>query len=344
MKKGIRVIDCEHHYYNPELINYISTRDTPPMYKDKVLLYHKGAYLPIGNSVSYWNDRTMLEVLEDLGDLRIKNLDDAGVTTAVISSGALIESLPKEEAIKYARKTNDAIAAACKKYPGRFLGTICLPTIYVEESLAELERAVKELGLKYWHTHSNYGNETLADDKFIPLFAKCEELGIPIYIHPHNPYSEYLLESGMMFSSAGFGFAVDTMKTSLNIIIKGRLDQFPNTRLILGHMGEFYPYLLERFNNRFFCIPDPDVKCKHNFSYYFKNKNIFMTTSGIEDPEVAIFAIKKIGIDSILLGSDYPYELFKDSVDFIDKLPISDEDKEKIYYKNAEKYILKINK
>nr|AIF26729.1 hypothetical protein [uncultured bacterium fosmid pJB84G2] len=337
----MKVYDLEHHYYNPELVEYLKVRETPPMYRDGgMLIYHKGAMLPMGAKNEILGNLCMMDIISDLGEMRLKNMDNAGVDVAVVSSGALIENLPKEEAIKYARITNNAIAEACRKYPDRFLGTICLPTTYVDEAIKELVRAVNELGLKYFHTHSNYGKETLADDKYIPLLAKCEELGVAIYIHPHNPASEYLLESGMMFSSAGFGFGVDTMKTSLNIILKGRLDQFPKLKIVLGHMGEFYPYLLERLNNRFFCVPDPDVKCKHNFTYYFQNKNIFMTTSGIEDPDVALFAIKKIGIDSIMMGSDYPYEDFKKSVDFVKELPISDEDKEKIFYKNAEKYIL----
>lgn len=310
------------------------------MYKDKKLIYHKGAGLPLGMPEPRWGGISTLEELMNLDGMRIGNMDEAGVSTAVLSGGPLVETLPKAESVEFARKTNDAIADACRKYPGRFLGSICLPTAYPEEALAELDRAVNVLGLKYWHTHSNYGQETLADDRFIPLLAKCVELGIPIYLHPHNPCSEYLLDSGMMFAAAGFGFAVDTMKTSLNLILKGRFDQFPKLRIILGHMGEMYPYLLERLNNRFFCIPDPAVKCKHNFSYYFRNRNILMTTSGIEDPEVVLFAIKKIGIDSIMFGSDYPYENFKAGVDFIKNLPVSEEDKEKILWKNAEKYIL----
>lgn len=336
----MKVIDCEHHYYHPELIGYLSSRDTPPMYRDNILTYHQGAFIPIGISRPYRSDVTLLEQITDLGEMRLESLDDAGITTAVLSSAPGIESLPGEAGIEFARKTNDAVAAASKQYPDRFLGTICLPATHVEASLIELERAVKVLGLKVWHTHSNYGNETLADDKYIPLLAKCEELGVPIYLHPHNPYSEYMLDSGMLFAAAGFGFCVDTMKTSLNLILKGRLDRFPKLKLILGHMGEVYPYLMERLNNRFFCAPDPTVRCAHNFSYYFQNKNIFMTTSGIEDPYVVLFAIKKVGIDSILFATDFPFENIKASVDFIKNLPLSEEDKAKIFYKNAETYIL----
>jgi len=66
-----------------------------------------------------------------------------------------------------------------------------------------------------------------------------------------------------------------------------------------------------------------------------------MTTSGISDPSTVTCAINSIGIDNIIFGSDYPYEIVKEEVDFIKSLPISNEDKDKIFYKNAEKYVLK---
>ena len=81
-------------------------------------------------------------------------------------------------------------------------------------------------------------------------------------------------------------------------------------------------------------------KCS-NTSRKGKNKNILMTTSGIDDEITVETAIKSVGIDNIMFGTDYPYEDFKHAVDFVKSLNISDEDKEKIFYKNAEKYILK---
>lgn len=133
------------------------------------------------------------------------------------------------------------------------------------------------------------------------------------------------------------------MKTTIRLILRGVFDRYPNLKMILGHMAEFYPYLCDRMDNRFnVCkFMDPIQKKEHNFEYYFKNKNIFMTTSGIFDPDVAMLAIKKFGVESVMFGTDYPCESFSGSREFIESLPISQEDKEKIFYKNAEKYILK---
>ncbi|HJJ55179.1 MAG TPA: amidohydrolase family protein, partial [Methanocorpusculum sp.] len=283
------------------------------------------------------------EEITNLDQIRLDMMKNTGLTTIVVSSSEGIENVDKESAVKYARLTNDAVAAAAKKYPGQIIGTITLPTPYVEESIAELERAVNELGLQYWHTHSSYGDERLSDAKFEPLIAKCAELNVPIYLHPVCPSDDYLTDSGVTIATSGFGFSVDTMKTMLKLIISGTFDKYPNLQMILGHMGEYFPYALERMDKRFGTLAsgDPTIKCKENISYYFRNGNIFITTSGITDQQVILFAIDSLGIDHIMFATDYPYEAVDVQTDCIKSLPISDEDKDKIFYRNAEKYILK---
>jgi len=337
----MKIIDFENHFYAPEFLDYLKTRkDYPYLDAETNILHHFEGIFTAYNYNMPGSDVNSLDFGSDLGELRLNGLDHAGITTAALSASAGIEELEKENSVKYAQVTNNALAEACRKYPDRFLGTITLPTIHVDEAITELERAKNELGFKYWHTHSNYGNENLSDDKFIPLLAKCEELNCPIYIHPYQARTSYLSNYGAMFASAGFGFGVDTMRTVLKLILNGRFDRFPKLKIIMGHMAEFLPYILKRLDNRFFFIPDPDVKCEHNFSYYLENKNIFMSTSGITDANVMEFVFKEIGTDSIIFASDFPAEDAKEEVDFINSLPVSEEIKEKIFYRNAEKYIL----
>ncbi|HJJ36563.1 MAG TPA: amidohydrolase family protein [Methanocorpusculum sp.] len=341
--KPARVYDCEHHSFTEDFYTYLKGRTEYPLYNKAGIMYGDNNLLQISCASILSEGHSVAEDLSDFGNLRLSYMDRAGVTTAVISAGPGIEQLPKEDAVRFARLANDRMAEAVKKCPGRFLGTISLPTPYVEESIAELERAVNELGLQYWQTHSNYGNEYLYEEKFEPILAKCAELDVPFYLHPNYPSCEYLTETGIAMSSAAFGFGVDTMRTSMRLILNGVFDRYPNLQMILGHMGEDYPYTIDRIDDRIDVLVDFDstLKCKHHVSYYFENKNIFMTTSGIYDPAVVTCAIETIGIDNVLFGTDYPFEDFKGEVDFVRSLPISDEDKDKIFYKNAEKYIIK---
>lgn len=326
-------------------MDYLGTRTDFPWYDREKNILHmaEGSEVPL-----FWKSHNepngiFCDDLVGIDDRRIMIMDDAGITTGVISTSDAVECLSKDDAVRMARMTNDEVAEACRKYPGRFEGSICLPTPYVEESVVELERAVKELGLKYWHTHSSIGKEQIYEERFEPIFAKCAELGVPFYVHPCYPTCDYLLDRGFTISGAAFGFAVDVMKTTMSLVMGGIFDRYPKLTMVIGHMAEMYPYLIDRMDHMvtMWKESDPFNKCEHTFEYYFKNGNIFMTTSGIFDPDVIMFAIKKFGIDRILFGTDYPYEAVKGIVETVEKLPISEDDKDRIFYKNAEEFILK---
>ena len=179
----MKIIDCEFHYYLPELMEYLSTRDNAMRYypetkilevRDKVFAHFDGVT----------NEYPVIDELMNFGAERVAVMDKNGIDVAVMSTSPALEELPKEEAVYFAKKSNDAVAEIIKKYPDRFLGAAVLPTPYVDEAIKELERCVKELGFKYWHTHSNYKNEHLYEEKYLPLLAKAEELGCAFYVHP----------------------------------------------------------------------------------------------------------------------------------------------------------------
>lgn len=343
----MKSIDLEHHFLSKAFLDYLTGRTEYPYYDDKRGVVHReGAVFPVAKEFVAFNPPYFVfDEVTDIDELRVKIMDECGFSHAAISSIDGFEELPKEDCVRIAKATNDEIAAAVKKHPDRFYGTFCLPSPYIEESLEEIDRAVDVLGLKYWHTHSSYAGTALYDERFEPIFAKLAEKDVAFYVHPCYPSSPYLLDSGIAFASAGFGFGVDTMKTTIRLFMNGVFDRHPNLKMILGHMAEFYPYLIDRMDNRFGAMKflDKDInKMQHGFEYYFKNGNVFMTTSGIFDPDVALLAIKKFGADRVLLGTDYPCEDFRGSREFIENLPISNEDKEKILFRNAEKYILKV--
>ena len=238
------------------------------------------------------------------------------------------------------KKSNDAVAELIRKYPGRFLGAALLPTLYVDEAVKELERCKKELGFSYWHTHSNYLHSHLYEEKYLPLLAKAEELGCAFYLHPQASDDADMRDFGYVYSSPGLGFGLDTMKTALRIILNGTFDRFPKLRMILGHLGEYFPFILERVDNRFRWIKEPEIRAEHEVSYYFRNRNVLVTTSGNMSKLAFECTRKAIGIDSIIFGSDYPYENLADMMKFMDSLDLSPEDQEKVFHLNAEKYLL----
>ena len=344
----MKIYDLENHYYNDEVLEVLSKRKTVPYCsKNKEKIYLRGTiFCPLGNPSYFDNYKNTYESITDISKKRLDNLDACGVTNAIISTGNGVEDgLSKKDAVRCARATNDAVYKMMQKYPDRYLGAITLPIPYVDECLKELKRCW-DLGFVYWHTHSNYLSKHLYDKKFESIIALCNELGCPIYIHPNNPNDADMLTMGFIYNAAGLGFGVDTMKTSLRLIIQGVLDKYSNLTIILGHLGEFYPYILDRLDNRFTAAKlfDKQIKNKHDISWYFKNKRILVTTSGMESKASFVCAKETIGIDSILFGSDYPYEKMSDMVNAVINAGFTKEEQEKIFYKNAEKYILRKHK
>ena len=336
----MKKIDFENHFYLRELIDYLGTRSELPKFNKETnsVQLREGLAAPYGKSWNYGG--SMLDDICDFSEERLKRLDEAGIDVAILSSSPGIEELPEKEAIYFAKKSNDVVAALTKKYPGRFLGSATLPTKYVDASIKELERCIKELGFVFWNTHSNYRDEHLYDEKYLPLLAKAEELNCPFYIHPSFSDDPDLKGYGFNYPGAGLGFGQDTMRTSLRLILNGIFDMFPRLRMILGHLGEYYPFVLDRMDNRFAVVKEPEYnKLKHSIKYYFENRNVMLTTSGNMSPDALRCTLNVIGADGILFATDYPYEPYHDIIDFLNLQDLTDEEREKLYYKNAEKYI-----
>ena len=329
-----KLTDYEHHFYTPESLAYMAKLDPEgyPYYdtEKKILYVAKGISFNLGSTPSGYD-------IVEIGPERIKAMKKAGIDVAYLSHATNYEELSdRPGAVELAKSINNTVAKAVKKYPEYFRGTITLPVGNIEASLQEMDRCVNELGFRIWHTHSNYmGLGHLDDDKYRPLLKRAAELGIPVYVHPHVPGYDRIAEMGGAMAGAGFGYGVDVMTTVFRLIVKGVFDDIPNLRIIIGHMGEYFPYYIERIDNRFSYPTGGVSNNKHVPSYYFKNGQISFTTSGTTQLSTFKCAKESIGIDNILYGSDYPYEAPEDSVNYVKNLPLTEEERAKLYEGNG---------
>src|SRR3712207_3237963 len=127
--------------------------------------------------------------LHDLGDLRIREMDEAGIDMQVLSHGApSSQKLPAEVAVDVTRRVNDRLAAAIAAHPTRFAGFAALPTSDPAAAADELSRTVSELGFKGAMIHGLADGAFLDDKRFWPIFARAEQLDVPIYLHPSVPH------------------------------------------------------------------------------------------------------------------------------------------------------------
>jgi 5-carboxyvanillate decarboxylase len=175
------------------------------------------------------------------------------------------------------------------------------------------------------------------DRKYWPIFEKAEKLDVPIYLHPRQPAKDmekpYLKYPGM--TTAMIGFGADVHLHVLRLMCSGLFDEFPKLKLVIGHMGETYPYLLWRIDNHF-SRAEQYKKLKKKPSEYFRD-NFVITTSGVNWYPSLLCAMLTIGADSILFAVDYPHEENMPAVKFLDEAPIFDGDREKIAHLNSER-------
>ena len=247
-----------------------------------------------------------------------------------------LEQLDHSVGAGLARKANDRLFEVIERFPGRFMGYAALAPNDRAGAADELERCVGELGFKAWNTHSNYGDSYLDDKRYWPIMERCEKLKVPIYVHQTVPSIPQIRGYGFALAGAPFGFGLETALCAMRLIYSGVFDAFPTLTIILGHLGEGLPFILKRIDWAYVRPFDPKARpsLSKKPSEYVKS-NFFVTTSGNYFEPALRCTREALGLDRILLGTDYPYEDPEECIDFIEGLPLSPEEKEKIYSVNG---------
>jgi predicted TIM-barrel fold metal-dependent hydrolase len=282
--------------------------------------------------------------LEDLGEKRIADMDAGGVDMQVVSHGGGIEQLELDDALVISRESNDHLAAAIAKNPDRLAGFAALPVAAPEEAANELERAVKELGLKGALINGQSHGRFLDAEFFWPIFERAERLDVPIYLHPGEPpdavYDAYYADipgplAGVL-STAGWGWHVDTGLHAIRLMLGGVFKAFPRLQVIIGHMGEALPFFVARASGKLTRSGGPMKPLEETLA-----ENFYITPSGVFDFPPFLCALMVVGADRMLFAVDYPISETKEGSDFLLQAPISESDRAKIAHKNAER-LLKI--
>ena len=335
----MRAIDLETHFVTQDWVDAMYASEGYPRFSDdprtgnRRLWYWPEAFEPYGD--------VLLDRLLDLGDSRICEMDAAGVDVAVLSlTSPGVEHFEPSVAAQLARRSNEELAAAIDKHPDRLRGFAALSPKDTDVAVRELERSVKELGLRGWKTHSNYGDSYLDDKRYWPILAKVEELGVPIYLHPAGPMIEELRTYGLSLAGAGFGFGIETATAMVRLVLSGAFDAFPGLKIILGHYGEGLPFLAQRIDHAFarphIRESDPDaVPSLRQFPSEYLRDNMLVTTSG--NYFVGAFDCTRaaLGIERMMLATDYPYEEMGECLAFLDGLDMSDAERAQLYQGNA---------
>ena len=284
------------------------------------------------------------EQLQDIGDQRIAEMDAAGIDMQVLSLNSPgVEQAEAAEQLSIAVESNDFLAEAVKKNPRRFAAFAALATAVPDKAAEELDRRVRQQGFKgtliNGHTRGRY-----LDDKFFwPILERAEALNVPIYLHPTVPpqavveasFAGFSPSVTAMFASAGWGWHIETAVHLIRMILGGVFDRYPKLQVVIGHLGEGIPFMLPRLDKN---LPKEMTKLDRPFGAYLR-ENVYYTFGGFNFAATFLNLLLEVGVGRIMFSVDHPYGSMAEARTFLQHLPVSEADRERIAYGNAEKLL-----
>jgi hypothetical protein len=292
-----------------------------------------------------WAQVTKRNELADLGDTRLADMDASGITVQVLSvAGPGADLVPGQAGIDLARAYNDALAEACTRHPTRYRGFAHLPLLAPEAAADELRRSVKDLGFHGVLVNGATDGRFLDDPAFAPILAQAEQLDVPIYLHPGLPtravrdaYFENLPGNfSFTMAQSAWGWHADTAIHTLRLVLSGALDRHPGLKIVIGHMGEALPFMLDRIDET--TAAEAKTRLRRSVRQTVLDQ-VWITTSGFFTMVPFMATLMTFGVDRILFSVDYPFASNARARAFLDALPVSPADRAKIAHANADRLL-----
>ena len=312
------IITLEDHYWDRELVALFADRDGKRPQKIQDRMY-------------------------DVGALRLKDMDEAGIDLQILSHGSPgVQLLEAETAVGLARETNDRLHQLIQAHPKRFAAFATLPTPDPKAAADELERVVTKLGFKGAMLHGlTHGRLFIDDKRFWPIFERAQALDVPLYIHPAYPpaevidvyYGDYASRYPSIIGPVQ-GYTVESSTQAIRLVLSGAFDAYPRLKFVLGHLGEGLPAMLWRID-RYLPPLGPNA---HSFSEIFR-QNFYITTSGNFSTSSLLCSVMELSVDRIMFSVDWPYDSNLHAVEWMNGVPLSPDDKHKIFGGNAKRLL-----
>jgi predicted TIM-barrel fold metal-dependent hydrolase len=293
------------------------------------LLGAEGPRLQTGTNIGA--QETFIEIGQ-----RLAAMDAHAVDMEILSINTFWYNRERDLAAQIVKLQNEKLAEFCAAHPDRFAAFASLTLQAPDLAVQELEIAVKKQGLKGAAIGSAVNGVDFSDPKFHPVWAKAEELGVPLFIHPRG-----IPELGKRLAGNGWldntiGYPLDTTIALSHLIFEGTLDRFPGLKVVAAHGGGYLPSYAERSDHACMVGPkgcNPDIKLKKAPSEYLKQ---LYFDSLVFTPEALRHLVTQVGASQIMLGSDYPFPWELKPVDHIfASTSLSDDEKADILGRTA---------
>ena len=261
---------------------------------------------------------------------RIAAMDAQGIDVEALSINPYWYHAGRDEAAALIKVQNETLVEFCAANPDRFVGFATAALQHPELAAEQVEYAVKTLGLRGVGVGGSVAGVELADPRFYPFWAKCEELGVLVFMHPLG--TRELEPSGRL---AGSGLLTNTIGNPLettialsHLIFEGTLDRFPGLKICAAHGGGFLPSYAHRCDAVCRTFPDRVGKLpKKPPTAYLRDGQLFFDTI-VFTPEALRHLIAETGPGQIMIGTDYPFPWTSTEVDLVLGTPgLSDDER-----------------
>ena len=268
-------------------------------------------------------------------DERVKAMDERRIDVHALSlTTPMVYWASPALGLALSQAFNDAASAAHKKHPQRLCGLAMVPMHAPELALKELERASRLPGIKGMYLATNVNGEELDERKFWDVYAKCEELGWTIFLHPVDTIGQDRTKKYYLKNLCGNPY--DTGVAVAHLIFGGVMDRFPKLGFNLPHAGGTFPWLIGRWDHG--TKVRPELKhMKQPPSAYLRR---FTYDTIGHDDRINAALIKLVGADRVTLGSDYCFDMgLDDPLATVERLKLPKEERDLVIGGNALKLL-----
>ena len=248
---------------------------------------------------------------------RLKGMDAMAIDMEVLSINPSWYRKDRDIAAQIVKINNEKLAEVCASRPDRFAAFASLSLQYPDLAVQQLETAVKKQGLKGAAIGGSVLGEDFSSERFHPVWAKAEELGAVLFIHPQStpPLAARFKGNGWLANT--IGNPLDTTIALQHLIFEGTLDKYPGLKVIAAHGGGYLPSYAPRSDHACFVSPhncNPDIKLKKKPTEYL---NQLYFDALVFTPEALRHLVAQVGASQIVLGTDHPIPWEEHPVDHV---------------------------
>ena len=325
----MRIIDSHFHWWPRSIFDTLCKRTAYPLCERN----GRGGYNYVGHqgrpSLNSWTEWFDL-------DRQLEHMDGLGHQVGVVCSigpfSIYFSDLPPAEGRDAAMAWNAEMAGAQRKYPGRVWASAAVPLTDTKIAIEVLDHAILKLGLMGVNIPGSIGRDTRIDaERLAPFYARIEELGVPLFLHPTDAVFGEDLEGYGGALQLSLGRVIEVSVTASRLVFSGLMERHPNLKIVMSHTGGALPYQSGRMdkNGKAAKLPRPP-------STYIRR----MFTDTVSPHSMGMkFAIEYYGIDQVMYGSDYPCWDPATALALIDEIGLPQAEKDKLFYSNAQRIL-----